>query len=592
MPIFLKESLENLRERIDLVDVLSSHLDLKPSGASYKALCPFHDEKSPSFVVQRGDSHYHCFGCGAHGDAIQFLMGHLKMSFMDAVESLAKRFNVHLEIADEGQENKGPNKARLKEALETACRFYHFLLLHTADGHKALHYLYRRGIDLTFIKKFQVGLAPSTPGLFRQFMWEKGFSDQVLQDAGLLALTQSGQLRDFFSDRITFPIRQPAGEVIGFSARKYKEETYGGKYINTPETALFKKSRVLFGLNYCRRRIAKERRVVVVEGQIDTLRLIHAGMDITVAAQGTAFGEGHVKELLTLGVSHAFLALDGDNAGQEACCKVGDLFQSEGIAVSVVKLPEGSDPDSYVREEGLDAFQKLLDSAQDYLTFLVFHKSKTINIDTPAGKNELVKLLTAQIRRWSHPLMVHESLRKLAHLAHVPEEMVGVGINNLPNVYIKKSGSVGLQEVDPDRVLECDLMRWLLLLAETDPELLKTAKTHLTPEDFRTPICRKLYQTYLDLAEQQKPCDWLSLAISLDDAESQLFMSQLLQKKVNKERAHENFLETIQKILDRNWMLTREMIKMKIQSGQCSDEEVMELVKQFDTLKSSPPKVK
>lgn len=592
MPIFLKESLENLRERIDLVEVLSSHLDLKPSGASYKALCPFHDEKSPSFVVQRGDSHYHCFGCGAHGDAIQFLMGHLKMSFMDAVESLAKRFNVHLEQADEGQENKGPNKARLKEALEAACRFYHFLLLHTADGHKALHYLYRRGIDLSFITRFQVGLAPSTTGLFRQFMWEKGFSDQVLQDAGLLALTQSGQLRDFFSDRITFPIRQPAGEVIGFSARKYKEETYGGKYINTPETALFKKSRVLFGLNYCRRRIAKERKVVVVEGQIDTLRLIHAGLDTTVAAQGTAFGEGHVKELLTLGVSHAYLALDGDNAGQEACCKVGDLFQSEGIAVSVVKMPEGSDPDSFVREEGIEAFQKLLESAQDYLTFLVFHRSKTINIDTPAGKNELIRLLTAQIRRWEHPLMVHESLRKLAHLAHVPEEMVGVGINPLPNVYIRKSGSAGLQEVDPDRVLECDLLRWLLLMAETDPEFLNTAKIHLAQSDFRTPICSKLYQTYLDLREQQKPCDWLSLAISLDDPEAQAFMSQLLQKKVNKERAKENFADTVQKILDRNWMQGRELIKMKIQSGQCSDEEVTELVKQFDTLKSSPPKVK
>ncbi len=586
MPTFLKESLENLRSRIDLVEVLSSHLELKPSGASYKALCPFHDEKSPSFVVQKGDSHYHCFGCGAHGDAIQFLMAHLKMSFLEAVESLAKRYHVHLEQVEEGQENKGPNKARLKEALEAACRLYHFLLLHTHDGHKALHYLYRRGIDLSFIKEFQIGLAPSTPGVFRQFMWEKGFTDQNMQDAGLLSLTQNGQLRDFFSDRITFPIRNPGGEAIGFSARKYKEETFGGKYINTPETALFKKSRTLFGLNYSRRRIAKERKVIVVEGQIDTLRLIHGGLNLAVAAQGTAFGEGHVKELLTLGIQHAYLALDADPAGQEACCKVGNLFQKEGVAVSVVKMPEGSDPDSYVREEGIAAFQKLIDTSVEYLSFLVKHKSKTLNTDTPAGKNELIQTLSAQIRRWEHPLMVHESLRKLAHLTHVPEDMLGIGINHLPNVYIKKSASIGHQEVDPDRIIECDLLRWLLLMAETHPQFLARAKNQLTPDDFHTAACRKLFQAYLEHYNQQKSCDLLSVAISLDDPEGQLLMSELLQKRVNKERAEEHFGEALQKILDRNWMYQRELIKMKIQSGQCSDDEVNELVKQFDALKA------
>ena len=580
MPQFLQESLENLRQKIDLIDVLSSHLELKPAGATYKALCPFHDEKSPSFTVRRGDSHYHCFGCGAHGDAIAFLMNHQKLSFLDAVESLAKRFHVHLEQTDEGVE-KGPNKARLKEALDAACRLYHFLLLHTPDGHKALHYLYRRGIDLDFIKEFQIGLALSS--VFRQYMWEKGFNDQIMQEAGLLSLTQSGQLRDFFSDRITFPIRQATGEVIGFSARKYKEETFGGKYINTPETPLFKKSRILFGLNYSRKRIAKERKVIVVEGQIDTLRLIQRGFNYTVAAGGTAFGEGHVRELVSLGVQHAYLALDGDLAGQEACCKVGDLFQHEGIEVSVVNLPEGSDPDSFIREGG--DFNALLEKSQDYLSFIVHYRSQTINIDTPAGKNELIQRLSAQIRRWSAPLMVHESLRKLAHLTQVPEEMLGIGINHLPNIYIKKSASIGHQEVDPHLILEGDLLRWFLLMAESHPRLIEAVKAHLAPEDFRTPLCRKLYQVYLDHLREQKPYDWLSIAITLDDPEGQQLMSDLLQKKVK--RSEESFCETVQKILDRNWMYNREQIKMRIQSGQCSDEEVMELIKQFDKLKPS-----
>ncbi|MFQ5728878.1 MAG: DNA primase, partial [Waddliaceae bacterium] len=326
MPLFSKESLDILRQRIDIVGVVSSHVDLKRSGASYKGICPFHDEKTPSFIIQRGDHHYHCFGCGAHGDAIQFLMNYLKMSFSDAVESLAERFQVHLEYTETKAESKWPSKALMKQALEVASRFYHFSLLHTPEGHAALKYLYGRGIDVDFIRHFQVGLAPATPGILRKIVHEKSISDDVMVAAGLLSPRASGGYRDFFLDRITFPIHHATGAVIGFSARKYKEDTFGGKYVNTPETPLFKKSRVLFGLNYTRRQIAKERKVIVVEGQLDALTLIHSGFNFTIAGQGTAFGEGHLQELIKLGINQAFLALDSDEAGFEAASKIGNLF--------------------------------------------------------------------------------------------------------------------------------------------------------------------------------------------------------------------------------------------------------------------------
>ena len=193
MPLFTKESLENLRQRIDLVEVLSAHIDLKRAGAAYKGLCPFHDEKTPSFMIQKGDTHYHCFGCGAHGDAIHFLMSHLKMSFSEAVESLAKRFHVHLEMLEEAETNKGPNKTLLKEALEQACRFYHFHLLHTPEGHEVLQYLYKRGIDLNFINLFQIGLAPKAAGYFRKIMHAKFIKDETLEAAGLIAQSKEGR---------------------------------------------------------------------------------------------------------------------------------------------------------------------------------------------------------------------------------------------------------------------------------------------------------------------------------------------------------------------------------------------------------------
>jgi DNA primase len=587
MTIFSKESLETLRQKIDLVEVLSSHLELKKTGASYKALCPFHDEKSPSFTVQKGDTHYHCYGCGAHGDAIQFLISHLNLSFHDAIENLAQRFHVHLEKVEGEEEEKGPSKADLKNALEEASRYFHFMLLHTPEGHEALHYLYSRNIDLNFIRQFRVGFAPKAPQLFRKTMHAKFIKDEILDAAGLISPNQKGGWHDFFSDRITFPIRDATGYVIGFSARKFKEDTFGGKYVNTPETSIFKKSRVLFGLNFSRKRIAKERKVIIVEGQIDALRLIQEGFNYTVAGQGTAFGEGHLKELMHLGVNEVFLALDSDHAGQEATRKIGDLCQKEGIEVRIVQLPSGQDPDSFIRKHGKEAFIKLLENSSDYLTFLVKHYSKQFNTNSPAGKNELIQTIVKQIRTWDQPVMVHESLRKLAHLTQVSEEMVGVGQNPSPNLYLKRSANIGLQTIDPDRILESDFLRWLLLMGTAQPHFVEIAKANITPIDLRSPLCQQIYEYYLE----KGPSDLLTLAIQVLHPEAQQFISEILQKKVNKERAETHFVETIQKILDRNWMQKREEIKMRIQSGQASDDEVLELVKQFDAIKQSPPQV-
>lgn len=591
MPVYRKESLELLRQRVNLVEVMASHIDLKPAGASYKALCPFHDEKTPSLMVQKGDSYYHCFGCGAHGDAIQFLMAYQKLSFYEAVENLAQRFGVHLEVVEGSGESKGPAKAELKKALECACEFYRFMLLHTPEGHEALQYLYARGLDLDFINHFSVGLAPKQSGLFRKMMHAKFIKDETLLEAGLLAKNQNDQYREFFYDRITFPIHSATGTVIGFSARKYKEETFGGKYVNSPETPLFKKSQVLFGLHHSRRRIAKVRKAIIVEGQVDALRLIQAGFNITVAGQGTAFGEGHVKELLNLGVQQVYLALDCDHAGLEAACKIGNLFQKEGVEVAVVLLPEGSDPDSYLNERGPEAFLQLLEKSVDYLTFLIRYHSRNINLDSPAAKNELVSTLCKQIRQWEHPLMVHESLRKLAQLTHVPEEMIGVGQEHLQNIYVKKQASVGMQTIDPDRILESDFLRWILLLGGSFPWFIELARLNIQPLDLHVTVCREIYQTFMNHTNREHTCDLLQLVSTLDDAEGQLVLAELLQKKVNKEKAEEGFKETIQKLLVRNWMEKREEIKLRIQSGRCSEEEVSSLVREFDALKREPPQL-
>lgn len=587
MPIFSRDSLEFLRSRIDLVEVLNPYIKLTRAGSAYKALCPFHEERSPSFVIQKSDSHYHCFGCGAHGDAIQFLMTHLRMSFTEAVESLAEKFHVQLEEASPSDAPKGPSKLILKEAMERAAEFYHVYLCHSMEGHAALDYLYSRGITLDFIRKFQFGLSPKVPGLFIKAMREFKITDSILEVAGLLA-----RGKDFFSDRITIPIRDAVGAVIGFTARKYKTDTFGGKYINTPETPLFKKSKVLFGLSESRKTIAKEKKALVVEGQIDALRLIDAGFAWTVAGQGTAFGEDHVKELIHLGIRDVYLAFDGDTAGKEAAVKVGHLFSKEGVNTRVICLPEKCDPDSTLMEKGPAEWQKRVDQSEEYLSFLVKHFSQTMNMNTPAGKNELVRTLAAKIREWDHPLMVHEALRKLAKLTDTPESLIGRPEENTPQIYIRQSASTTFQEIDPDRILEADLLRWLFLMGESMPELIQLAEMNLTTAYFRVAAARELYEKILLGAKEGKPIDLLSFAIDLKTPDLQLFMAEVLQKKVNRDRARGCFVETIQRMLERHWMHERELIKIKIYGGGCCETEVLELARKFDQLKRERPQVK
>lgn len=587
MSLYKKESLDLLRQRIDLAEVLSSHLNLKKVGSSFKALCPFHEEKTPSFMMQKGESHYHCFGCGAHGDAISFLMTHVKMGFTEAIEHLADRFGVHLEREEERVKKAGPSKTELKEALQKASSFYHFYLLHTEEGQKALKYLYDRGIDLDFIRLFEVGYAPCVKNVFQDVMKQEGVSDLALEQAGLVSKAENGKKRDFFSERVTFPIRDALGSVIGFSARKIKEETFGGKYINTAETPLFKKSHVLFGLSYSRKRIAKERKAIIVEGQIDALRLIYAGFNFTVAGQGTAFGESHVQELCNLGVNHVFLALDGDLAGQEAMAKIGDLFQKKGVEVSIVLMPEGKDPDSFLKEQGPEAFIRLLEQPQDYLTFLVNYLSPKVNLESPSGKNELVDMIIKRIKAWEQPVMVHESMRKLATLVGIPESVIGVDV--LHTHPIKRSEKASISLVDPDRILETDLLRWLVLAGCSVPKVSTIVRKNISSNYFRDPICKRLYE--LCLNKEGSEIDFMSFSTGLDEEEDQSVLTEIVQRKVNLQKAEEGVIETVRKILQRQWMEERETIKAKIHSGSLSEEEVLELAKEFDRIKKKIPEV-
>jgi DNA primase len=518
-------------------------------------------------------------------------MNYLRMGFSEAVEHLAERFHVPLVTTSEPL-TKGPSKAKLKEILEEACRFYHFLLLYSEEGHEALSYLYSRGIDLSFIQRFELGYAPKQRDSLWNFACEKNLSEELLEEAGLIKRGERRSSYDFFSDRILIPIRDAMGSVIAFSGRKFRETTGGGKYVNTPETILFKKSHVLFGLSYSRKRIAKEKKAIIVEGQFDAFRLIDMGFDFTVAGQGTAFGEGHVQELIHLGVQEVNLALDSDRAGQEAACKIGDLFQRKGIGVYVMSMPPGSDPDSFLKENGPIAFEHLLKNSKDYLSFVFTLRSKEIDLTNPALKSALIEELAKQIRAWNHPVMVFESLRELAKLANVPQETLGT-FSLPPSVIIKKAARVGgPMRVDPDRVLEIDLLRWVLLAGPEQEQILKLIERNVSHGILRDPFCRKIFEVCMKEREQGRSVDLLRLGGLFEEKEDPQFISEILQKKINLLKTMEGCKETIKAILERIWLSEMESIKLKIQSGTLSDEEAFESARCYAQIRKTPPKIK
>lgn len=575
MPLFDPGMLDELKKKLDIVDVMSPYVQFQKAQGGFKALCPFHFEHTPSFVVHRKDMHYHCFGCGAHGDAISFLTQHLKISFQEAVQTLAERFGVEIRYVEEVQ--KGPSILPLKQVMKELNRFYHFCLQHTPEGQRALCYLYDRGMDLSFIKLFEMGYAPNNARLFES--WIQDFKVDIA------ALTESGALKGrgltpFFSNRITIPIKDTHGNVLGFTARRFQEGDTGPKYINTKETPLFKKSQILFGLYESRKTIIKEKKALIVEGQIDAMRLIHEGFDYTLAGQGTAFGEQHVNQVYDLGVQNVLIAFDGDNAGQTATLKVGQLFLKKGVEVLVVPLEKGEDPDTLILKKGKQKFIELLDKSQPFLDFLKDCATKGKDLSLPAVKSLVIKDVIQYIQAWQDPVMRYEGRRRVAEMFDVPVNFIDIKDQVQEELPIEKKKEV----VDLDLILEQDLIRWLIVAHELTVSI---ANKNLKKEDFKHLGMRQLYELLI-----LHKGELMSVLSTSDSEKLQSYIDAILSKKIPIERAENLMIETTRKILERNWLEKREMIIRKMQDHSHDESRLESLAKEFDELKSHRPLVR
>lgn len=427
MAIISPETIQRIIAETDIVDVISSYFPLKKAGVNYLALCPFHNEKTPSFNVTPSRQIYYCFGCGEGGDAIRFVMRYENLTFPDAAGRLAEKVGIRLE--DEVFDPDADRRLQLRRLVEKlhkeSSAWFHQLLFRSPGAQHARDYLKQRKISSDTARNWQLGYAPQNGGTLISWAQEAGFSNKVLLAGGLAAPQDpdnpSRGVYARFRDRLMFPVCNDYGNVIAFSGRVLSPETKGGKYINSPETMLFKKSKTFYGLDRGKRPILKAGKAILCEGQLDLIACVESGIENTVAALGTAFTEDHAR-ILKRHTDEVVLCYDSDAAGYKASVKAFRQMATSNLVVKIAAMPAGEDPDSLIKKEGAEAFTKRIDEAPEFLDYQIDRASQERNLDEMRDRIEFAKEISDNIARVTDKMIQDSLISRVATRLSVPAD--------------------------------------------------------------------------------------------------------------------------------------------------------------------------
>jgi DNA primase len=411
---FSPDTVERVKESADIVEIISAHTDLRRQGQRFTGLCPFHEERTPSFSVDPREKLYHCFGCGVGGDVIKFVEEKEGLAFPEAVEALGERYGVEVEREEEDPraEEARKRRARLWEVLERTAAFYVTFLWDSPKAAKARAYLDGRGLGEDVLRSFAVGYAPSAWDQVLTRGQRAGFSVEELRAAGLVQKGRQGGFYDRFRSRITFPVRDPRGRVLGFGARGMGEDAKP-KYLNSPEGELYRKSRTLFGIDRARAAIARAGRAVVVEGYTDVLALHQAGIEESIAVMGTAI----TTEQLQLLAGHAeevVLAMDADRAGRDAMVRAQRVAGAKKMRLRVAAMPSGEDPADMLSEGSAERFVALVNEAVDLPVFEVESALAAADMSSPAGRDRALDEVVPVLAAMEESISRDELVRRVA----------------------------------------------------------------------------------------------------------------------------------------------------------------------------------
>lgn len=428
MPTIPDQTIEEIRSRTDIVQVIGERVPLKRTGSAWKACCPFHHEKTPSFTVNPSRQTYKCFGCGEGGDVFKFLMKHDGMTFLDAVRHLAEKCGV--EIVEEDDGGRGARAKRLFRVNAEAAAFFHRCLLQSAAAAPARAYLEKRSLGPDVVEIFELGYDPEARGALDKFARTHGFTQQEMVAAGLGILPDRAPpgafLRDRFHGRLMFPVKDHQGRVVAFSGRILDKAASPAKYVNSPETDVFKKARVLYALDKAQRPIANSlhREAIVCEGQIDVIRCHACGFPRAVASEGTAFTDEHAK-LLHRYADSAVLLFDADAAGRKAAVRTAGILLAEGIPVRIARMPDGEDPDSFLLSHAKEDFQAILDAAIGPVPFHVAHlRAQESDPDGADAAGRIVREVLQTVAACRNAVHKARMVQELAKEMSLPEDAI------------------------------------------------------------------------------------------------------------------------------------------------------------------------
>jgi len=562
-----ESKIEEIRNSISIVDVISEYVQLRKRGKNYIGLCPFHSEKTPSFTVTEEKQIFHCFGCHAGGNVFKFLMDYKKISFVESVQEIAEQQGIEINYDDEGYNEKQSEQEILYDINTEVGKYFSNNLLHDAEGEIARNYFQKRNLKVQTMRSFGLGYAHNGWENLVNFLKEKNIDLEKALQLGLIGRNNDGRVFDKQAGRIIFPIFSPNGRVVAFAGRKLREDDSGGKYINSPESIIYIKGRILYGLSHAKDDIRKIDKAIIVEGYMDLISLYQAGVKNVVAVSGTALTDDQVQ-LLSRYTKNVVLLFDADAAGIKASMRSIEILLKRDFDVKISTLPKGEDPDSYVIKFGKDAFDEIIKRAENFLEYQTAYYEAQGMFDDPTKMAEAIRDLVKPIALVDDELKRNLLIRNIGRKFNLREKLLEAELdkalefqkkqNKLQSQRIFKKEetqpqTLNLQEkktIPPHFYnTERELIR---LLFENNDEIIELITSNISEDDIRVDIHIKIFEKIYFEYENRGSLNPADL-ISLFDDEVQSYLRELTIEKYSLSNNWE----------DLNPSITQEMILNK-----------------------------
>lgn len=496
-PPDFKTAIETIRDHNEITDVIGSYVQLKKAGRSIKACCPFHKEKTPSFHINAARQTFHCFGCGAGGDVFNFIMRYENVDFMQAARLLAERANLAFEFDRDAASGPASKKSELFDLHAQLAEWYRRCLKESGQAENARRYLHEREIDTTTSDKFGIGYAPGRDVNWEAWAGKRGKDMDLLVLAGIVIQREQGGWYDRFADRLMFPIHDESGRVIGFSGRILPGDQRNAKYVNSPDTPLFTKSKVIYALHHAKRSILNQNEAIVCEGQIDVIRCHMAGVTNAVAAQGTAITEEHAR-ILRRFTDSVRLVLDSDDAGKNAAMRSADLLTEAGLNVRIASLPLGDDPDTLIRREGGEAFLAAVDTAVPALDFTIDTLLSREKVKDDASIQRVARTVLESIARVPSDIQREQLIQRASTMLGLRPDILESEMRRTdrrrsrPTERVASDAPSAPPPAHPKEELE------ILRLLIHYPESAGILGTYVDAAHLTSDVCRRLYKLVIE----------------------------------------------------------------------------------------------